>query len=246
MEITALLLIIILILILTWKRNKKEKIYFQNEIEKINKQKEEILKLQDEIKKLELEKREKLEIYEKEYSVKVKELNEIDNQISAAIEVLKNIHKEKEQKNFNRIQIPSSEVQEARQILELSNSFPKITKTLKEVVFKFYYYSYITQMIKRVTNGRRITGIYKITEIETGKCYIGQSVDIGNRWMTHCKRVFGLEVETSNALYPALRRIGIENVTFEIIQECEQSELNKLEKYWQNVLQAKTFGYSIK
>ena len=64
--------------------------------------------------------------------------------------------------------------------------------------------------------------------------------------MTHCKRVFGLEVETSNALYPALRRIGIENVTFEIVQECEQSELNKLEKYWQNVLQAKTFGYSIK
>ena len=28
-----------------------------------------------------------------------------------------------------------------------------------------------------------VTGIYKITSKDTGKCYIGQSIDIENRWI---------------------------------------------------------------
>lgn len=39
---------------------------------------------------------------------------------------------------------------------------------------------------------------------------------------------------------------GIENFTFEIIEECEKSQLNDKEDYWQNYFEAKEFGYSIK
>ena len=40
--------------------------------------------------------------------------------------------------------------------------------------------------------------------------------------------------------------IGVENFTFEIIEECAGNLLNDREDYWQEFYQAKEFGYSIK
>jgi hypothetical protein len=40
--------------------------------------------------------------------------------------------------------------------------------------------------------------------------------------------------------------IGVENFTFEVIEECTPAELNGREDYWQTFYHAKDFGYSIK
>jgi len=40
--------------------------------------------------------------------------------------------------------------------------------------------------------------------------------------------------------------IGVENFTFEIIEECLGTNLNEREDYWQEFYHAKDFGYSIK
>jgi hypothetical protein len=39
---------------------------------------------------------------------------------------------------------------------------------------------------------------------------------------------------------------GVENFTFEIIEEVERNKLNEREDYWQEYFHAKEFGYSIK
>ena len=39
---------------------------------------------------------------------------------------------------------------------------------------------------------------------------------------------------------------GVENFTFEIVEECDRTLLNEKEDYWQDYFEAKTFGYSIK
>ena len=39
---------------------------------------------------------------------------------------------------------------------------------------------------------------------------------------------------------------GVENFTFEIIEECEREQLGEREQYWQEYFQARSFGYSIK
>ena len=39
---------------------------------------------------------------------------------------------------------------------------------------------------------------------------------------------------------------GVENFTFEIIEECSREQLNEREQYWQDYFKAKEFGYSIK
>lgn len=71
-------------------------------------------------------------------------------------------------------------------------------------------------------------GIYKITNLVNNKVYIGQSVDIERRWRDH-RKVY----ETGNSLvYKAFRKYGLENFSFEIIEQCPQDELNDKEYYW--------------
>lgn len=38
---------------------------------------------------------------------------------------------------------------------------------------------------------------------------------------------------------------GVENFTFEIIEECAPEELNEREKFWIDYFDTKTFGYNV-
>ena len=72
-----------------------------------------------------------------------------------------------------------------------------------------------------------IIGIYKITS-PSGKIYIGQSVDIHQRWKFYsfynCKNQI--------KLYNSIKKYGWENHIHEVIEECSIEQLNKQETYW--------------
>ena len=87
-------------------------------------------------------------------------------------------------------------------------------------------------------------GIYKITNIETNECYIGQAVDIYKRWNQHCKAGLGIDTPPGNKLYKAIQEYGLQNFTFEILLECNRDELNEKEKYFISLYQADTYGYN--
>lgn len=70
--------------------------------------------------------------------------------------------------------------------------------------------------------------------------------NLADRWKQHIKRGVGADAPTRNKLYPAMRELGPENFTFEVIEECERSLLDSREDYWQEYFKAKEFGYSIK
>lgn len=79
----------------------------------------------------------------------------------------------------------------------------------------------------------KICGIYKIENLVNGKVYIGQSVDIYKRWTEHkcsCKNENG--VEYNKILYKSFRKYGIDNFSFEILEECLEGELNEKEIYY--------------
>jgi len=76
-----------------------------------------------------------------------------------------------------------------------------------------------------------ITGIYKITHIETGGSYIGLSVDIESRIKAHLRAVRRGEAdkEYNKALYRAIRKYGgpdnfTENFKVEILETTRQPE----------------------
>lgn len=69
-------------------------------------------------------------------------------------------------------------------------------------------------------------GIYKITNKVNGKCYIGQSIHIKKRFQEHIKSKF------NTPLCKAFKKYGIDNFTFEVIEECEEKKLNEREIYY--------------
>lgn len=80
-----------------------------------------------------------------------------------------------------------------------------------------------------------ICGIYKITNKINGKVYIGQSRDIKQRWRREKSGAFSPgNVDYNCSRSKAFRKYGIENFTFEVIEECSIEALNEKEKYWAN------------
>jgi group I intron endonuclease len=71
-------------------------------------------------------------------------------------------------------------------------------------------------------------GIYKITNQINNKSYIGQSVNINRRWAEH--RMLGRDESLS--LKRAMRKYGIENFTFEVLEECLPEELDAREIFY--------------
>lgn len=76
------------------------------------------------------------------------------------------------------------------------------------------------------------TGIYKITNNINNKCYIGRAININRRWAVHKRRATIPNKEYDKYLYRAFRKYGIENFTFEILEECAINELDDKENYY--------------
>ena len=70
-------------------------------------------------------------------------------------------------------------------------------------------------------------GIYKITNKINGNAYIGQSVNIQLRFDSHRQRYLQENgKEYDKVLYRAMRKYGLENFSFEIVEECGENFLN--------------------
>ena len=164
---------------------------------------------------------------------------------NAAVEANKRAHEMAEKANFYRLVLSEEDIREIERLREVT-PYLRDSEPLNKVIWKVYYENPYTDMIGRVVGKGVHTGIYKITNLENGMCYIGQAANIADRWKQHIKRGIGAETPTRNKLYPAMLAIGVENFTFEIVEECDRTKLNEREKYWQDYFKAKEFGYSIK
>ena len=90
-------------------------------------------------------------------------------------------------------------------------------------------------------------GIYKITNTINNKCFIGQFIQIGRRGNN--RRITLTKINDicyNYPLYQALRKYGLRNFTFEVLEECSQEELNIREQYWINFYDSYKNGYNPK
>lgn len=163
----------------------------------------------------------------------------------AAVNANKRIAEQALQDNFYRLTLSKDDLEEIEELRKCGKHL-RNPEPLNKVIWKVYYENPYTSLIGRVVGPGVHCGIYKITNLANGMCYVGQSVDIANRWKQHIKRGIGAEAPTKNKLYPAMAEFGVENFSFEIVEECEKELLDKKEDYWQEFFKAKEFGYSIK
>lgn len=90
-----------------------------------------------------------------------------------------------------------------------------------------------------------ICGIYKIENKINGKAYIGQSVNIPARWRRHCVVAHNSTMNGYDyPLYKAIRKYGLENFDFSVLEYCELNELNEKEKFYIQKYDAVNNGYN--
>lgn len=81
-------------------------------------------------------------------------------------------------------------------------------------------------------------GIYKITNLTTGKSYVGQSCDIEKRFREH-------KSHANYQLGKDIRELGEDNFSFEILEECEKDQLDSKEDYYIRFYNTIDNGYNI-
>lgn len=180
-----------------------------------------------------------------EYIEQVQELqNELDKlqrQKSAAVEVLQRENSNKT--TDNHIVISRADKED----IEVINSF-KNRLTNPEIVSKLiwstYYQKKAKELFTNILGTDKVCGIYKITNIDNQMCYVGQSVDILNRFTQHCRCGCGMKTPKDNKLYAAMLDCGLESFTFEVVEQCPKEELDEKEAYYIKMYNAVNFGYN--
>lgn len=88
-------------------------------------------------------------------------------------------------------------------------------------------------------------GIYKIENKVNGKIYVGQSTNIQKRWDNHKVASNCEKDHTYNyPLYRAFRKYGVDNFSFDVLEECMVSELDDKEIFWIEYYNSFRNGYN--
>lgn len=226
------------------KRQQELQNYFNKQQENIN------LKIQQaeeksykEIENIHLDTQKIRESAIKEKKEIQEELNNLKATLAAGIQAQIRERQKKEQINFYKLQINEIDLSDVKMLQNLKASFHKPV-VLSKLIWSQYFQKQMTALCDRVLGKKVICGIYKITNLLTNECYIGQSINIGDRWKQHCKCGLGIQAPSTNILYNAMQRDKVWNFTFELLEECSRDKLNEKETFWIDMYQSNKFGYN--
>ena len=137
-----------------------------------------------------------------------------------------------EKEDFYSIIIPENDKEDIQSLQSLDLRLHN-RNVLPKLIWDLFVRRPVQEMIKRVLAGRESTsGIYKVTNKQTGESYIGRSSNIGTRWQNHCKTAIGLESAASSTFHTRLAKDGIWNYTWEVLEEVPKEKLGEREAFY--------------
>ena len=161
---------------------------------------------------------------------------------AAAIEAINREEQIKLNSIFYCLQIPEEDLREIKIIKELE-SLLRDPRPIRMLIWSTYYIKKANELCARVLEtSETVTGIYKITSLKSGLSYIGQAVDIRERWRQHLKAGLGIDTPSSRKLYTYMQEEGVENFTFELLEKCKSEELNEKEKTYISLYDTYNYG----
>lgn len=186
------------------------------------------------------------------YSKKIEEYDNLIEQKNNQLEQVKKILilaaqqalAEKEKKDQELSYILTLTKKDIDDILLLNEIKDKLSQPviLSKLIWSTYIQKPTNSLCLRLTKGKIVSGIYKITNLLTKQVYIGQSVDISTRLKQHIKAGLGIDCSSTNKLYTSMQQDGVYNFKYEILEECPSVELNEKEKKWINIFQSNIYG----
>lgn len=170
-----------------------------------------------------------------------KEIAEYSTKQAAINEAILRQRALEEQQDFYRVCLGPEAANDV-EILKAARKNLKKPEIIDKIIYDNYIAKPVLEMIKRVLQNTTCSGIYKITCIKTGEIYIGKSVDIKSRWQQHCKSAFNCGTIAHSLLHTKMKQYGIENFTFELVEQVPKEQLSEREKFFINFYQTKETG----
>lgn len=115
-------------------------------------------------------------------------------------------------------------------IEEIEESYPELRGDLEGIAWKKVWLPKMQDLVKRV--GAEVSGIYKLTlKEDEGLVYIGQAVNVKERWYQHAKKLIGVMGKGGEKLYGGNWKP--DDFWWEVLETGEGKKwLDEHERYW--------------
>ena len=205
------------------------------------------------------------ELKEKEYQEAIKLLNEsygdIQNKVNAEIDRIRadldkisatraaaiqaQLKEEEIQQKaeYYSLSIDDVDKREVKILQSIENEL-RDPRPIRMIIWQAYYSKKANELASRVLGTEEKCGIYKITNKINTLCYIGQAKKIRERWRDHMKCGLGIDTPANNKLYQAMYKEGIDNFTFEMLEECAAADLDEKEAFYIDLYNSYDYGYN--
>ena len=171
------------------------------------------------------------------------DLDKISATRIAAIQAQLEEEKIQQQAEYYSISIEDMDKREVKILQSIENKL-RDPRPIRMIIWQAYYSKKANELASRVLGTQEKCGIYKITNKTNKLCYIGQAKKIKERWREHMKCGLGIDTPANNKLYQAMYKEGIDNFTFEILEECTTVNLNEKEAFYISLYNSYDYGYN--
>ena len=171
-------------------------------------------------------------------------LSKYQNYYCSILEPVRALEREKDEMLYQTIQISEENKQDIAYLLNDVLPVLRHPDILCKLIWSEFIQKPMNEMLARNAI-EEVCGIYKITNIENKKCYIGKSLNVKKRLQDHVKGALGIRTISDQKIHREMAREGIWNFRFELLCECEKEELSEKEKYYISYFDSQKYGYNV-
>lgn len=180
-------------------------------------------------------------------------IDQLDIQLSnerekyqAIMETIQRLESDEEKDRNSSLQLNQGSREDIDYLL--NNVASRLTNP--DILYKLIWSEYIqkpmNEVLEYILPQKECSGIYKITNLRNKKSYIGRSTSVRKRLSDHVKSAIGISTIADQRIHQVMREEGLWNFKFELIEECDKTELNEREKYYINFFSTEKLGYNQK
>lgn len=171
------------------------------------------------------------------------ELSDLKARREAYIEALKAEEKRQQNRAFYTINLTEENKEDIRILRSIENKLHN-SEALNRLIYDVFIKKPLGDLLLRIIGENTYGGIYKITNLETQRAYIGRSTDVKKRLTEHVKGAFNISTIADQEIHRVMRREGVDKFSFEVLEKVEKEKLNEREKYWIDFYQTQSYGYN--
>lgn len=171
------------------------------------------------------------------------ELSDLKARREAYIEALKAEEKRQQDRAFYTINLTEENKEDIRILRSIEDKLHN-SEALNRLIYDVFIKKPLGDLLLRIIGENTYGGIYKITNLDTQRAYIGRSTDVKKRLTEHVKGAFNISTIADQEIHRVMGREGVDKFSFEVLEKVEKEKLNEREKYWIDFYQTQSYGYN--